>query len=250
MTESPQYTWLHVQLGVSCVTKSLVCCCCLLTPVPLNRALPHTHMHACTHVHTLLPSSPFAEKLGQCFHAHPPLPLTPPLRKTGKRQREGVRDSWRGVIHIKMASYYPFGLIICNKDAFYASLIYLFFCLSFPGRQIPVKVLFKRVSYCRKTQIRWKMKVGRQHFLQCFFLLSSVFIKAADSYLQDKMFKSIIVSVCIFIVCAESGWHCCFVLRGSPWGSSFELKSCLAASQQFGFPRMRRCSASPDAHTL
>lgn len=79
-----------------------------------------------------------------------------------------------------------------------------FFCLSFAGRQIPVKVLFKRVNYGRKTQIRRKMKVGRQHFLQCFFLLSSSFIKAADSYLQDKMFKSIIVSVCVYLYCVCS----------------------------------------------
>lgn len=103
-----------------------------------------------------------------------------------------------------MASYYSFGLIICKKDAFYASLIYLFLCLSFAGRQIPVKVLFKRVNYGRKTQIRRKMKVG-QHFLQCFFLLSSTFIKAVDSYLQDKIFKSIIVSVCVSLLCVQSG---------------------------------------------
>lgn len=68
-----------------------------------------------------------------------------------------------------------------------------------------MKVLFKRVNYGRKTQIRRKMKVGRQHFLQCFFLLSSSFIKAADSYLQDKMFKSIIVRVCVSLLCVQSG---------------------------------------------
>lgn len=176
-------------------------------------------------------------------HSHHP-------REKQARDRESEWETASGrAIHIKMASYYSFGLIICKKDAFYASLIYLFFCLSFAGRQIPVKVLFKRVNYGRKTQIRRKMKVGRQHFLQCFFLLSSSFIKAADSYLQDKMFKSIIVRVCVSLLCVQSGWHCCFVLRGSLWGS-FELNSCLAASQQFGFPRMRRCSASPDAHTL